>query len=656
MNTNQDNLTPVYRLPSTVYHLHGWHAALAPFPALPLAPAGDCTVEWPHCTLHLALREEDGALWLTGALENTGEQPLPLEQLTLTIDEVDLGQPAGELALFKNGYQSWSETRMFTAGEREQQPLIPIMGVMQANPRNAASGQPGKFVSEMFAVLGRPPGGPFLLLGQAGDGRQFVYVRADLGAAASPPRLELVHDFGGQLLPSGERVELDPLVLLVDDHANRVQERYFDLVQVDAARTRPLPTGWCSWYYYFTRVSAGDLDENLAAAQAHDADWQIMLLDDGYQTAVGDWLSINDKFPHGLRAFADNCRAVGMIPGLWLAPFIARRNSRLYHQHPEWTLKGKSDRPLVAGWNPNWGRDGVFYGLDVTHPDFQDYIRRVIATVVHEWSFGFLKLDFTYGAALPGRACDRSLSAAERLQLGYRLVRETAGDDVLILGCGSPLSPARGLVDTMRIGPDVAPYWVDTLRTGLTRDPHALCTKFAIRSILNRCQLHRRLWINDPDCLLLRDTDTRLTADERFSLVNAAVVTGGMVVVSDNLARLAPATWQQIERITALARQCDQGTAWALDYMERDMPELVYNSQGYLAVFNFADRPVHKRVVWQPYLEGLVDPAAHFVDVWSDERLQATRGILDLGPMPAHSSRLLHISNLESRMQVTLPA
>jgi alpha-galactosidase len=432
-------------------------------------------------------------------------------------------------------------------------------------------------------------------------------------------------------------------VLTADAHANRVQDAYWDLVQVESARAHELPTGWCSWYYYYSKVSAQDLTENLAALQAHPVDWRWFVLDDGYQTAVGDWLSINDKFPQGLRAVAEGIRGAGLTPGLWLAPFIARGNSRLYREHPEWVLRDGRGKPILAGWNPGWGLEGRFYGLDTTHAGFQEYLRQVISTVVHSWGFPYLKLDFTYAACLPGLAHDRTLSAAERLALGYRLVREAAGPGTFILGCGSPFGPARGLVDAMRIGPDVAPYWFDTLRTVVTGDRHAVCTQFAIRSTLNRSQMHRRWWVNDPDCLLLRDTDTRLTRDERYSLANAVIVTGGMYVLSDRLSRLSDETWQWMGEIERLVCDCDRGRAWPLDYMEREMPEAVYNSQGYLAVFNFQGRPARKQLDLRRYLAGVLPADARFTDVWSGEAFAAVDGVLDLGELRAHASRLLRV-------------
>ena len=599
--------------------------------------------EGTHLELELVFNSEDH-LAIEAVLKNTSPANIALDRLVLSASDLQLGAHEGRLSFFKNGYQSWTETRSFAATDRQMVTFLSPMNVMQDNLRNLASGKQGEFNSDMFAVIGNLDEKVFLLAGQAKGFHQFIYVRGRLPAdKGAPKEMTLVYDFGGRVLRAGTQLELDEVGLIVDDHANRLLDSYFDLIKVEGASDRDLPTGWCSWYYYFAKIREQDIEENLNAAIAQKVDWRYFVLDDGYATAIGDWLSVNNRFPGGLQRVAEQIRSRGMIPGLWLAPFIARRNSRLYQEHREWFIKDENGKPVRAGWNPTWGLGGVFYGLDTTHPGVQSFLRELITTIVHDFGYKYLKLDFTYGAALYGQVYDPSLSPAERLELGHRIIRETAGEDVFILGCGCPLSPVRGLVDAMRIGPDVAPYWFAKYRYHLTRDPHALCTKFAIRSILNRCQMHRKLWINDPDCLLLRDTDTKLTPDERMSLVNAIIITGGMVVVSDRLAKLAPHTWERLGEIEELVRQCDQGKPWPLDIMEREIPELVYNSKGYLAVFNLEDRVDDKRIPFVVYLQGIVEETARFEDVWSGDAFVISEGVLDVGEMRPHASRLLKV-------------
>ena len=70
----------------------------------------------------------------------------------------------------------------------------------------------------------------------------------------------------------------------------------------------------------------------------------------------------------------------------------------------------------------------------------------------------------------------------------------------------------------MRIGPDVAPFWTNWISRWLLRDRHGVATKNAVRNTLTRAFMHRRLWLNDPDCLMVRDGETALTLDEVQSL------------------------------------------------------------------------------------------------------------------------------------------
>jgi alpha-galactosidase len=601
------------------------------------------SLEGDHLRIALAFHS-NGFLKIETTLENASTDAITLEKLSLSIGDCNLNGYDNRYSFFKNGYQSWTITHAFFPEERGMVPILPPMNNMQDNLRNLPSKKRGEFTSDMFSVIGNLDKRVYLLIGQAESFQHFLYVRCRFpNSRDKAPSLELVYDLGGKVLPAGSRLNLDRVVILADSHANRIQDSYFDIIRARGSDTGELPTGWCSWYYYFTRIKQDDVYENLNVAREKGVAWRYFVLDDGYQKAVGDWLLINNKFPEGLKAVSDRIGAAGMAPGLWLAPFIARRNSQLYQEHNEWILKDRKGKPALAGWNPNWGLGGNFYGMDVTHPGFQDYISKVIDTAVHDWGYRYLKLDFVYAASLYGVAYDPTLSSAERLQLGYRIIREAAGRDVFILGCGSPLSAAVGYVDAMRIGPDVAPYWFATYRYHLSRDPHALCTKFAIRSILNRCQMHRKLWINDPDCLLLRDSDTRLTSEERMSLANAIIVSGGMYVLSDKLSLLSPETWEWMRDIDEMVHSCDQGRAWALDYMERETPELVYNSKGYLAVFNFENRIVHREIPFRFYLADILNESAQFEDVWDGKRFSVDDGIMDMGEMKPHSSRLLRV-------------
>ena len=132
-----------------------------------------------------------------------------------------------------------------------------------------------------------------------------------------------------------------------------------------------------------------------------------------------------------------------------------------------------------------------------------------------------------------------------------------AGDDVFLLGCGLPLGAGIGVVDGMRIGPDVAPWWEprDALPGYADAAPSTLN---AWRSTLVRSAFHRRLWLNDPDCLMLRTADTELTPEQVRGWALTVGASGGMALVSDDLALLDADARRLLDEVLALGRAADE--------------------------------------------------------------------------------------------------
>jgi alpha-galactosidase len=201
-------------------------------------------------------------------------------------------------------------------------------------------------------------------------------------------------------------------------------------------------------------------------------------------------------------------------------------------------LRGRLGHPTNAGFL--WG--AFCAALDLTHPDALGYAAETIHTAVHRWGFPYLKLDFLYAAALPGRRHDPTRTRAQALRAGLEAVRQAAGDQAFLLGCGCPLGPAIGLLDAMRIGADVARRWNPSFKEiefFIKGEPDLPAARNASHNALARAPLHHRWWINDPDCLLLRP-ETRLTLAEVQTLATIVALTGGSLFISDHLPSLPP--------------------------------------------------------------------------------------------------------------------
>ena len=374
------------------------------------------------------------------------------------------------------------------------------------------------------------------------------------------------------MLAPGEVRPLERVRVALGLDASLLLEAFADAHgRLASARTAsPYLSGWCSWYHFFHAVTEADVLRNLEALAAARSEISIdvVQIDDGYQREIGDWLETNAKFPRGLAPLAAEIRAAGFTPGIWTAPFCVVAESRLFAEHREWLLRSGE------GWlrgllHPAWSRDASVYVLDPSRPE----VRAHLASVFRELralGFDYLKLDFLYVAAMQADAFDPGMGRAQRLRAGLDAVRAGAGDGAFLLGCGCPLGAAVGVVDGMRIGPDVAPSWRAEPGVRIPGIEETLpSTRAAVRSVLARAWMHRRLWLNDPDCLMARARDTRLSPAEARTLAIAIAATGGMLLFSDDWPSLDAAGRALVRDTLAAARAVDglglPGCARALD-------------------------------------------------------------------------------------------
>jgi len=594
-------------------------------------------------------------------LTNRTAQPIAVDTLT-PVHAVPRGgggvkfaDAPAPLSLLKNGWQAWCFAGVRHAHQRDLSThLGPFSAPQTLNPLTPISSTPGILSSDMYAVL--TDGKLALVAGQLTTADQFSAIVADCRPTRSSLRVMCQAD-GVPLPPEGrlasEWIYLEP----TDTRAADPLANYVEAVarQMHARVPRQVATGWCSWYSFFDKVSEQDLISNLkeAARSCEEMPLGTVQLDDGFQADVGDWLTVNERFPHGLAWLAECVRSAELVPGLWLAPFIIKSSSRTAHEHADWLLCDERGQPMSSGYN--WGQ--FTRALDPTHPGTQDYVRRVVSKAVHEWGFPYLKLDFLFAAALPGKRHDPETTRAQALRRGLELIREVAGQKAFLLGCGCPLGPGVGILDAMRIGPDVAPDWHPRLFNVevLWRDESGMASaRNAIRNTLVRSSLHGRWWHNDPDCLLARDQDTRLTEDEVRSLASVIGLSGGLVLSSDDLLRLTPDRRRYLAALLpALGER-----AIPLDLLEHEMPELyllrmkrAWGEWLVLGVFNWDDRPGARTLDLRRLgLDG--NQPHHVFDFWDGRYLRVTDSYVALDSIPAHGGHLLRICPVVNRPHV----
>lgn len=603
---------------------------------------GTWSASWPEMGLRLTLIVEalDGGLLLRSALEHGGDAELRLvEVVPLAVSapgSVQVGGEVGRWSVYRNGYQSWSGTRAYGVEEADADPWLGFLRDVQTDVAHPASGRRGVFRSDLVTVIADRDGGAALALGFLDAATFFTAVEVDAHGGTFH-RLAAVIDGDHRPLRPGERLELPPLWLSAGADGWTLLERWAAAFGTGMRARVPerTPIGWCSWYYYFTRVRESDVIDNLDVLRRlrGRVRCDYVQVDDGYQRAIGDWLEPNPKFPHGMRWLAERIRAAGFDAGIWLAPFLARPDSQLFRSRPEWFVRTASGRLRGACWNPAWSLGRPAYALDTTRDDVLEWLRELARTIVHQWGYRVLKLDFLYAAALPGVRADGDATRAEALRRGLEAIRAGAGDDAFLLGCGCPLGPAVGIVDGMRIGADVAPFWSNWISRWLNRGRHGVATENAMRNILTRAFMHRRLWLNDPDCLMVRVAETALTPDEVRSLATAIALTDGMFILSDNLEALPAERLEWIERMLPLLG----GRARVDDLFTRGLPEQLraaYPGAEAVALFNFGSGTAVRQVT--------VPSDATVRELWSGEPLAAVDGVVS-SDVPTHGCRLLWV-------------
>jgi 2,3-diketo-5-methylthio-1-phosphopentane phosphatase len=361
------------------------------------------------------------------------------------------------------------------------------------------------------------------------------------------------------VLAPGETRELERVYVALGEDASLLLEEFAeDHGRLAGARTaRPFVTGWCSWYHFFADVRQEDLLRNLdaLAAARDELPVEVVQLDDGWQRRVGDWRETNEKFPAGLAGIAGAIRAAGFTAGLWTAPFCVAPESVLAARHADWLLQG-ADAPAVALLHQEWSGDGRVFALDASRPEVQAHLEDLFAELV-DHGFQHLKLDFLHAACVEARAEHPGVGRAERLRAGLVAVRRGAGEEALLLGCGSPLGAAVGIVDAMRIGPDVAPEWqLDAAAAIPGIEATQPAARNALRNAVARVWMHRRLWLNDPDCLIARES-AALEAGEARNVAAAVATTGGVAMVSDDVSELPVPRRAFAREVLAAARRAD---------------------------------------------------------------------------------------------------
>ncbi|VGO20693.1 glycoside hydrolase family 36 protein [Pontiella sulfatireligans] len=226
--------------------------------------------------------------------------------------------------------------------------------------------------------------------------------------------------------------------------------------------------GWATWDYYGRIFSKEDIFGNMDELNKLDPECNLIQIDGGWWTERGDYTSVRDGLPGGIKAIVDRIVADGKIPGLHFDGFRGDAASKVCKTHPEYFLHDQ-DGKMIVHTKKLPDREMNYTFFDYSHPGARAHIAECVRTMKEEWGVRYFKVDFMrYGLETDFKeelnvkkvvAHDPSLTGVERFRLGMQTIRDAIGQENYFLGCSAVFGPCIGFVDGMRTGGDVHPRY-----------------------------------------------------------------------------------------------------------------------------------------------------------------------------------------------------
>jgi alpha-galactosidase len=517
----------------------------------------------------------------------------------------------GRRTILCNGWQSWSFGGELGSGERVRRArIMPNIAVYCDGPGPAeARGE----------VLSR-----FLTFVRVGEGRLVLASVGSPARATAPVSFRLDRRslrLSAEIAARGARLCAGELVAEIRifyregyfEAKDALRECFrgyghFERLDFLGSGGKLAPGGYESWYNHYTRIdeavvsrdlrSIGDNDNLINAYYLRRGKPTVFQIDDGWEAAVGQWEPDLGKFPRGMRALAGEIEAKGMIPGIWIAPLLATRGSSLYREKPEWLLRDAGGQPVPAGFNPAW--DGIFYSLDISHPEVEEHLAGIFDTIIEDWGYRYLKLDFLYAGFVGGSsarpaAMARPGAAYEHYdRLMHRLtsrIKDSRGRGVAYLGCGAPLEPSFRHFPLMRVGADTKEKWEDFLLQRVVRHQGRPAAYTNLTHTIGRSLLDGTVFASDPDVVFCRTKGMSLGEAEKELVALVDFALGSQLMFSDDPAEFGEA--REVEFTRRIVGLFDElsGGEYGAERLARDVYSLFSRDGRVRGVANLSNRP-----------------------------------------------------------------
>jgi len=626
--------------------------------------------ETPELVLNIELFENMPYIFLRNSVINSLEKGIQIESLNPIVlsdahsSNLNLGTTIKDWKMLGGAYQSWAPIKLFGPFDKNFVPSAPV--VKDLIRRNFLLNPEEKLdkyeqIGDNYLIIKNLKTQNNILLGYLTFKNQFSQIIIQFNKKNIYLNKLQARSYADSIILKPNK-ELSSELFMINFITPPLENLtlYADIIK-KINKTIPwsrVPTGYCTWYIYFNKINEEECLKNLhfIAERRDQIPITYFQLDDGYQITIGDW-EANKKFQKGMKNFVERVEAVGLKAGLWIAPFFVGKKSKTYQEHPDWVLKDRKGKPIILSRNPIWGIFNPIYGLDCSHPEVQEWLRKLFIKITNEWGFKCIKIDFIFGACASSNFYDKNMTRAQVYRKGLEIIRETIGSDVLLLGCGAPIGPSIGLVNAMRVSADTHTSW-DPWYTKLLRKKFGIwgtpCVINAMRNNIRSFFMHKKFWMNDPDCLMVRLEKTKLNEDEVKSEITCIGLLNGYYFLSDDFSYV---NQEQIKLIKKFFPYNGK-SAIPIDLFENEMPQILdlpiktdiedYHVTG---VFNWEDKTKSIALEFKD-LKLEKEEEFHVFEFWEKKYYGTFRNRIRFTDIKKHSCKLVAIRKVNSDPQL----
>lgn len=371
-------------------------------------------------------------------------------------------------------------------------------------------------------------------------------------------------------IPKSESLPMDPVLLTqksggLQPGISKVEHR--------------IPTGtaetmWIAPQEAQRGIRVKDLEENLSWMEQERFFFNIIRLEKIHIKA-GDWENLHTDYRGKIGFINRRIEHNGMIPSLSFEPAYVDLDSELARLHPEWLIKDLKGETLTLSLN----RQRKVYILDFTQNSVKEYLEESINIFKKQWGFRSFHLQGLSALLLPGHHRDSSLETGKVLYSTLSFFRSVLGKDCFISAEDIPLITEINQIDMISI-----PSQLTTERKSKKEIPKALYRVLEISS------LSHYPWFLNVGSYPLPKAENCYHKQAGESFRQMLLIGGGMMTINVNLTNLSEKQREELESLVPSFRKFSRGELQQLNSPKKNDTTILYNSTGYLGVFNLSSK------------------------------------------------------------------